>query len=149
MISVNNIGLSFSGNVLFENVSFLINTNDRIGLVGKNGAGKTTILKIISSELAANSGEIITPSGMAYGYLPQEMKIVSSRSILDETLTTFSEIRQIEKNIKNLTSQIENRTDFESPKYLELIDNLAHENENYQIHGGSSAQADVEKVLGI
>ncbi|MBU1011684.1 MAG: ABC-F family ATP-binding cassette domain-containing protein [Bacteroidetes bacterium] len=147
MISVNNIGLSFSGNVLFENISFLINISDRIGLVGKNGAGKTTILKIIAGKLAANSGEIVTPSGMAYGYLPQEMKIVSSRSILDETLTTFSEIRQIEKNIKNLTSQIENRTDFDSPKYLELIDNLAHENENYQIHGGSSAQADVEKVL--
>ncbi len=147
MITVNNIGLSFSGNILFENITFLINTNDRIGLVGKNGAGKTTILKIIAGELATNAGEIVTPSDMAFGYLPQEMKIVSTRSIYDETLTAFKEIRQIEKNIESLTHQIQNRTDYESQDYLKLIDELAKENEKYQIYGGISAQADVEKVL--
>ena len=147
MITVNNIGLSFSGNILFENISFLINTNDRIGLVGKNGVGKTTILKIIAGELIANSGEIIVPSGMAFGYLPQEMKIVSTRSIYEETLTAFKEIRQIEKNIEYLTHQIENRTDYESQDYLMLLDELTKENEKFQIHGGTSAQADVEKVL--
>ncbi len=147
MINVNNIGLSFSGIVLFDNITFLINTNDRIGLVGKNGAGKTTILKIIAGELAANTGEIVVPTGMAFGYLPQEMKIVSTRSIYDETLTAFKEIRAIEKNIENITHQIENRTDYESQDYLQLLDELSKENEKYQIHGGSSAQADVEKVL--
>ncbi len=147
MITVNNIGLSFSGNILFENITFLINTNDRIGLVGKNGAGKTTILKIIAGELPTNSGEIVTPSDMAFGYLPQEMKIVSTRSIYDETLTAFKEIRQIEKNIENLTQQIQNRTDYESQDYLKIIDELAKENEKFQIFGGTSAQADVEKVL--
>lgn len=147
MITVNNIGLSFSGNVLFENITFLINTNDRIGLVGKNGAGKTSILKIVAGKLATNSGEIVAPADMAFGYLPQEMKIVSTRSIYDETLTAFKEIRQIEKNIENYTHQIQNRTDYESQDYLKLIDELAKENEKYQIYGGISAQADVEKVL--
>jgi len=147
MISINNIGISFSGNVLFENISFLINSNDRIGLVGKNGAGKTTILKIIAGKLANDSGEVVAPTGMTYGYLPQEMKIVSTRSIYDETLTAFSEIKTIEKKIKTLTQEIEQRTDYESQDYLKLVDALAHENEKYQIFGGASAQADVEKVL--
>lgn len=147
MITVNNIGLSFSGNVLFDNITFLINATDRIGLVGKNGAGKTTILKIIAGELATSSGEVIAPSDMAFGYLPQEMKIVSTRSIYNETLTAFKEIRQIEKNIKSLTHQIENRTDYESEAYLKFLDELSKENEKFQIYGGSSAQADVEKVL--
>ncbi len=147
MITVNNIGLSFSGNILFENISFLINSNDRIGLVGMNGAGKTTILKIIAGVLPTSSGEVIAPNDMVYGYLPQEMKIVSTRSIHQETLTAFSEIRQIEKRIKNLTKEIEGRSDYESERYLKLIDHLSQENEKFQIYGGATAQADVEKVL--
>ncbi len=147
MISISNIGIRFSGYTLFEHINFLINANDRIGLVGKNGAGKTTILKIIAGLLPPDSGEVVIPSTVSVGYLPQEMQIVSNKSIYEEALTAFVEIREIEKRIKDLTYEISNRTDYESKSYLKLVDNLSHENEKYQIHGGVGAQADVEKVL--
>lgn len=147
MISIGNIGVRFSGYTLFENINFLINSNDRIGLVGKNGAGKTTILKIIAGLLPPDSGEVIIPSTVSVGYLPQEMQIVSNKTIYEEALTAFVEIREIEGRIEKLTHEISNRTDYESKSYLKLVDDLSLENENYRIHGGIGTQADVEKVL--
>ena len=147
MITLSNISIRFSGNVLFENVSFLINPNDRIGLVGVNGAGKTTILKIIAGLLEPTSGEVIFPGGTTFGYLPQEKIINSKRSIYEEALTAFHEIKEIEKRIEFLTREISERTDYESKEYLQLVDKLTRQNERFSLFGGETAEANVEKVL--
>ncbi len=147
MITLSNISIRFSGNVLFENVSFLINPNDRIGLVGVNGAGKTTILKIIAGLLEPTSGEVIFPGGATFGYLPQEKIINSKRSIYEEALTAFHEIKEIEKRIEFLTREISERTDYESKEYLQLVDELTRQNERFSLFGGETAEANVEKVL--
>lgn len=147
MISVSNISIRFSGELLFENVSFLINHSDRIGLVGVNGAGKSTILKIIAKISEAASGEIIAPKDTTYGYLPQEMHIDSTLSIYKETLTAFIELKEIEQKIAHLTHEISNRVDYESKEYLRLVDDLSRQNEKFSLFGGETAEANVEKVL--
>ena len=147
MISINNISVRFSGVSLFENLSFLINPNDRIGLVGINGAGKSTIMKILMRLIETETGEIIEPSDITYGYLPQEMAINSQKSVYEEALTAFSELNEIEDSIAKLNTELSIREDYESKKYLKLIDQLTIHNERFQLLGGDSAQADVEKVL--
>ncbi len=147
MISVSNISIRFSGELLFENVNFLINPSDRIGLVGVNGAGKSTVLKIIAKITEAASGEIIAPKDTSYGYLPQEMHIDSNLSIYEETLTAFTELKEIEGIITYLTQEISNREDYESKEYLRLVDELSRQNEKFIMFGGETAEANVEKVL--
>lgn len=147
MISINNISVRFSGVSLFENLSFLINPNDRIGLVGINGAGKSTIMKILMRLIETETGEIVEPSDITYGYLPQEMAINSQKSVYEEALTAFSELNEIEDSIAKLNMDLSIREDYESKKYLKLIDQLTIQNERFQLLGGDSAQADVEKVL--
>lgn len=147
MITVSNISIRFSGELLFENVNFLINPSDRIGLVGVNGAGKSTVLKIIAKVTEAASGEIIAPRDTSYGYLPQEMHIDSELSIYEEALTAFTELKEIEKKIVHLTQEISNREDYESKVYLRLVDELSRQNEKFTLFGGETAEANVEKVL--
>jgi len=147
MISVSNISIRFSGAFLFENVNFLINPSDRIGLVGVNGAGKSTILKIIAKITEAASGEIIAPKDTTFGYLPQEMYINSTLSIYEEALTAFTELKEIEKQIAHLTKEISRREDYESKEYLNLVDELSRQNEKFSLFGGETAEANVEKVL--
>lgn len=147
MITISNICIRFSGNELFRNISFLINPTDKIGLVGKNGAGKTTILRIIAKLQETDEGEVIIPGEQSFGYLPQEMKLNSRKNILDEAKMAFEEIKQLEQKINNLAKQIEQRDDFSSKSYLKLIDDLSFANELYQIKGGETAEAETEKVL--
>lgn len=147
MISVNNLSIHFTGTDLFSNVSFLVNDKDRIGLVGKNGSGKTTLLNIISGNLNPQQGEVVIPSNTSIGYLRQEMETNSRRSVFDEALTAFDETLKLEKNIFKLTKAIEERTDYESKEYNQLIHQLTEANESFQIIGGQSMQGDTEKVL--
>lgn len=147
MITVSNISIRFSGELLFDNISFLINPTDRIGLVGVNGAGKSTVLKIIAGLLEPSGGEIIAPGNASFGYLPQEMLINSQKSIYDEALTAFTELKIIEKEIARLTEEISSRDDYESKEYLRLVDDLTRQNEKFSLFGGETAEANVEKVL--
>ncbi len=147
MFSVNQLSVVFSGVPLFDGISFIINPRDRIGLVGKNGAGKTTLLRIISGLMEPESGTIVIPSGMETGYLPQEMQVVSSLTVFQEALKAFSKIRALEEEIRFLTSEIELRTDYESPAYFQLIDRLNHANNRFDLLGGATMEADTEKVL--
>lgn len=147
MLSVNNISVQFNGEFLFENISYIVNKRDRIGLVGKNGAGKTTMLRIISGQLAPESGQIVKPSGFSIGYLPQEMKLRSTKPLLEETFTAFAEANALETKISHYTHQISQREDFESAEYQKLIDDLAFANERYDLIGGDTRQAKAEKVL--
>lgn len=147
MISVNNLSITFSGNILFDDVSFIVNDKDRIGLVGKNGAGKTTLLRIISGMIESDKGSIVIPSDTKIGFLPQEMVISTNKTIFDETLEAFSEVLLLEKQIKKHTAELSHRSDHESAEYYKLIENLNDASEMYSILGGQTMIADTEKVL--
>jgi len=147
MYSVSDLSVHFSGNYLFRNVSFIINKKDRVGLVGRNGSGKTTLLRIISGSQAPETGEVVIPSTARIGYLPQEMKLQSDKTIYDETIVAFDEILQLKQDIDNINREIAKREDYESSSYRKLITKLSEANEKFQILGGGSMDADVEKVL--
>lgn len=147
MYSLSNIGIRFSGNDLFTNISFLINQKDRIGLSGKNGAGKSTLLQIICNKIEASAGRVIIPNGKTIGYLPQHMETSSELSIIDEAMTAFEEHKHIEDEIQRITLELSDRTDYESRAYSNLIDALQIANDRFNILGGQSREAAAEKVL--
>ncbi|NVO01383.1 MAG: ABC-F family ATP-binding cassette domain-containing protein [Bacteroidetes bacterium] len=147
MISVNNLSISFTGTYLFDDVSFIVNDRDRIGLVGKNGAGKSTLLKILSGLQEAEKGTFVKPNDTTIGYLPQELKNKSNKTILNEALSAFVEAKDLESKIKHYTSEISKRTDYESDAYYQIIHQLTDANERFQIIGGHTMQADAERVL--
>lgn len=147
MISVNNLSIHFTGTDLFSNASFLVNDRDRIGLVGKNGSGKTTLLNIIAGKLIPQEGDVVIPAGTNIGFLRQEMDTRSGRTIFDEALTAFAETLKLEEVIHRLTTEIAERTDYESKEYHRLIHRLTEANERYHIIGGQSKEGETEKVL--
>lgn len=147
MVSVQNISVSFGSFDLLTNVSFLINEQDRIGLAGKNGAGKSTLLKIIAGQQSPTSGIIDMPKDVTIGYLPQQMRVSDSSTVMEETVTAFSEITGLAEEIEFIGSEIASREDFESPDYLRLIDHLTIIEERYRIMGGTNYMAEAEKTL--
>ena len=114
MISVNSATVAFGGFTLFDNVSFLINPKDRIGLAGKNGAGKSTMLKLLAGEDKPTTGEISIPKECKIGYLPQDMIHQHGRTVFDETETAYAEIQILETKLNDINNQLETRTDYES-----------------------------------
>ena len=148
MISINNLSIHFTGEFLFRNISFNIKEKDRIGLVGKNGTGKTTILNIIARIQKPESGEIVFPSGQTIGYLQQEMKISSIKTVYNEAITAFSEILELKKKIENLSEELTNRIDFETEEYLKIVNNHSEASEKFRIIGGLTIQAETERILG-
>ncbi len=147
MFSVSDLAIHYSGNYLFRNASFIINKKDRIGLVGLNGSGKTTLLRILAGKLLPETGEVVIPSNARVGYLPQEMMLNSDKTIYDETVVAFNEIMQLRDDIDRYAAEIAARDDYESDSYHRLIHKLSDANEHYQLLGGQSMDADVEKVL--
>ena len=147
MISIDNLTVSFGGWTLFDNISFLINPKDRIGLVGRNGAGKSTILKLIAGEQQPTSGAVTRNGECTIGYLPQQMRVADTTTLLDETEKAFDEVLRIEAEIEHLTREIAERTDYESAEYEQLLHRLNDENDRYHILGGDTRDADIEKTL--
>lgn len=147
MFSVNNLSVQFNGEYLFEDVSFIINKRDRIGLVGKNGAGKTTMMRIITRQMEPESGRVVMPTGSKVGYLPQEMKLLSTKTVLDEAFMAFAESNELERRIEKYTQEIAEREDYHSESYQKLAEKLADANERFALLGGSTQQARAEKVL--
>ena len=147
MISINNLTVSFGGFTLFDNVNFHINENDKIGLVGKNGAGKTTILKIVAGIIAPSGGAVQQPSEITIGYLPQEMEYSKKSTVIEETLKAFSHIKIIEDRIAKINKDICERTDFESDSYHDLIVKFNELNDKLNLYGTINPQALSERVL--
>ncbi|MDR1740076.1 MAG: ABC-F family ATP-binding cassette domain-containing protein [Bacteroidales bacterium] len=147
MISINQLSVSFSGNPLFNDISFIIKDNDRIGLTGKNGAGKSTLLKILAGQQQADKGSIVLTSGHEVGYLPQEMELSYSRSIINEALQAFDKTIAIEKQIKRLQNEISQRSDYETAEYHTLLEKLAEQTDRYHLLGGGTERANAEKIL--
>ncbi|HLN19977.1 MAG TPA: ABC-F family ATP-binding cassette domain-containing protein [Bacteroidales bacterium] len=147
MVSVQDITVSFGSFDLLTNVSFLINDQDRIGLAGKNGAGKSTLLKIISGIQNPTSGSVDMSKDVTIGYLPQQMRVDDTTTILNETITAFSEITGLSEEIEFISSEIARRDDYESAEYLNLCDHLTVIEERYRILGGSNYIAEAEQTL--
>ena len=147
MISVDNLTVSFGGWTLFDGISFLVNPKERIGLVGKNGAGKTTILKLIAGLQQPTSGAVTKTAECTIGYLPQQMQVADTTTLLAETAKAFEEVLAIEAEIERLTAEIAVRTDYESEEYEKLLHRLNDANDRYHILGGDTRDADIEKTL--
>ena len=147
MISLDNLSVSYGGWTLFDSISFMINPKDRIGLVGKNGAGKTTLLRIITGEQQPTEGAVSINSECTIGYLPQQMRVADTTTLVDETAKAFDEVIRIEREIERLTEEIGARTDYESEEYATLIHRLNEANDRYHILGGDTREADIERTL--
>ncbi len=147
MISVNRLSVQFGGSDLFDDVSFLVNSRDRIGLTGKNGAGKSTMLKILAKEQQPTEGEVAIQNDCTLGYLPQEMHLRLGKTVFDETETAFVEAKELEKKIEHYNEQLGIRTDYDSDSYSDLIVKMNDANERYNLIGGYTMQSDIELVL--
>lgn len=147
MISVDNLTVSFGGWDLFKDISLLVNPKDRIGLVGKNGAGKSTLLKVIAGEQPATSGTVTRSGDVTVGYLPQQMKVADTTSLVEETAGAFTEVIALEREIAELTDEIAVRTDYESADYEKLLHRLNDATDRYHILGGDNREAEIEKTL--
>jgi ATP-binding cassette, subfamily F, member 3 len=147
MVSVQDISVSFGSFDLLTNISFLINDQDRIGLAGKNGAGKSTLLKIISGLQSPTAGQIDMSKDITIGYLPQQMRVDDSTTVLNETITAFSELIGLSEEIEYCSSEIARREDYESTEYLKLCDHLTVVEERYRMLGGTNYMAEAEQTL--
>jgi len=147
MVSVQDISVSFGSFDLLTDISFLINDQDRIGLAGKNGAGKSTLLKIISGHQSPTSGQIDMSKEVTIGYLPQQMKVDDTTTVINETITAFSELIGLSEDIDHCSSEITRRDDYESTEYLNLCDHLTVVEERYRMLGGTNYMAEAEVTL--
>ena len=147
MISIENLTVEFGGFTLFDAVSFVVNKKDRIALVGRNGAGKSTLLKILAGLQTPSAGSVNLPKDMTVGYLPQQMHLEDSRSVLQEAELAFEHIRRLEEEINLTNAQLAERTDYDSVSYHNLIDHSAHLAELYRMSGGNNYLAELERTL--
>ncbi len=147
MISVDQLNIQFNGRDIFKDASFLVNPKDKIGLVGRNGAGKSTLLKVFTGIQKPDSGEVVVPADVTLGYLPQELVVKDSKSLIEEACMAFHELNKLEKDIKHLNHEIASRTDYESKEYLKLIEKFTEKNERIQLLGGNNKNENVEQTL--
>ena len=147
MISIENLGIEFSARPLFNNVSFVINDRDRIALVGKNGAGKSTMLKTLCGLQKPTSGTISIPNETTIGYLPQVMKLADDTTVIEETRKAFVHITELKERIDRLQQELADSTDYESEGYAKLIEQFTQEHDRYMMLGGDNYEATIERTL--
>ena len=147
MISVNQLSVSFGGTALFDDVSFVISEHDKIALVGKNGAGKSTMLKIFAGLQQPTTGTVSIPKDFRIGYLPQTMLHKDGKTVMDEAREAFSDLLLLQKKVEQLGNELSTRTDYDSDSYHTLIEDLTHANERLDVLGISTFQGDIEKTL--
>jgi len=147
MLNIHNLSVSFQGEYLFEEVTFRLGEGDRVGLVGKNGAGKSTMLRIISQEQEYDTGQIATDKDIEIGFLKQDIDFVEGRTVLEESYQAFELIKKLEKRLEEINTQLAERTDYESEFYHDLMVELNEVQQQYEIHGGYNYQGETERIL--
>ena len=147
MISVEGLKVEFNATPLFEDVSYVINKKDRIALVGKNGAGKSTMLKILAGIQQPTAGIVAVPRECTIGYLPQVMILSDKRTVMQEAELAFEHIFEMQAGIERMNRQLAERTDYDSEDYQKLIDRFTHENERFLMMGGTNYRAEIERTL--
>ena len=147
MLDINNLGVSFGGEVLFENLSFRIGRGDRIGLIGKNGAGKSTLLKLLAGKNSPSVGGMSLEKNATIGYLPQELEVENHRTVLEETFQAFPEILKNQSRQDEVSKLLNTRTDYETDDYQELIQELSDLGSAFEVMGGYQYKAQSEKIL--
>ncbi len=147
MLHVNNIYVQYGDRIVLDRISFAIAPQDRIGLVGVNGAGKSTMMKIIARVEQPHEGNIAYPTGVSIGFLHQDMSIPKGKTVIDETMSAFDEIQALEKRVHELEAILNSRTDYETDDYMRLIEEYTEANERFQSLGGQNNQVRAEKIL--
>ena len=147
MISIEGLTVEFGGNPLFDNITYVVNKRDRIALVGKNGAGKTTMLKIIAGLQAPSSGSVNRPRDLSIGYLPQQMQLSDTRTVMQEAEQAFAHIFEMQKRVDSMNEELASRTDYESEEYQELIERVSTATEQLALAGSNNYQAEIERTL--
>lgn len=147
MLNIHDLSVSFNGDYLFESVTFRLNPGDRVGLVGKNGAGKSTMLKILSKEVEPDSGSIASDKEIKIGFLKQDIDFVQGRTVLEEAYQAFDEILAVQYQMDEINHQLTNRTDYESAEYSELIDKVSDLTHRFDILGGYHYAGNTERIL--
>ena len=147
MVGINKISLQYSDRKIFDQISFQINPGEKVGLVGNNGAGKSTLLKLITGDISPQAGNISVPKGFSIGYLPQELPLYDGRTVWEEAESAFSEIKTIERKLNEINQALAEREDYESDAYLQLIEDLNHYTERFNLIGGYTYHADLERIL--
>ena len=147
MISVEKLTIDFTGTPLFEEVSFLVNPKEKIALVGKNGAGKSTMLKVFAGMQQPSGGRVSMPKDFKIGYLPQHLLVQDDKTVMDEAKSAFGDVLDTQKRVDYLTQQLAERTDYESQEYSELIERLSIENERLTLMGADNMMSEIERTL--
>ncbi|MDX2280685.1 MAG: ABC-F family ATP-binding cassette domain-containing protein [Saprospiraceae bacterium] len=147
MLSLNNIYIQYGNRILLDYVSLVIKPGERVGLVGRNGAGKSTLLKVIAGEMSPHEGNVVVPNHFTIGYLHQDMLLPKGKTVLDETMTAFSEVLELEKRLRQIEQELTVREDYESDEYAQLIEDMGDVTDRLHHLGGHTTQADAEKVL--
>ncbi|HET8839571.1 MAG TPA: ABC-F family ATP-binding cassette domain-containing protein [Flavobacteriaceae bacterium] len=147
MLNIHNLSISFQGDYLFEEITFRLGAGDRVGLVGKNGAGKSTMLKMLAGDLEPDSGQIAMEKGLKIGFLRQDIDFVQGRTVLEESYQAFEEIKELEAKLETINTQLAERTDYESESYHQLMVDLNDVQHQYEIHGGYNYQGETERIL--
>ena len=147
MLTLSHCSVQFGGNYLFDDITFTIGTRDRIGLVGKNGAGKSTMLKILSGNVVSDEGNVIKSNDYTIGFLTQDLQATLGKTVLEEAMTSFDVLLEIEKEIDHLNNELMIRTDYESDEYANILDRHAHLHERFNFLGGASVECTVPMIL--
>ncbi|WP_298392708.1 ABC-F family ATP-binding cassette domain-containing protein [Flavobacterium sp.] len=147
MLNIHNLSVSFGGSYLFEEVTFRLGSGDRVGLVGKNGAGKSTMLKILAGDFKPDSGQIATEKEIQMGFLRQDIDFEQGRTVLEEAYEAFTEIKHVEKKLEEINHLLVTRTDYESEEYGQIIEDLSDYTHRFELLGGYNYVGDTEKIL--
>lgn len=147
MISIQNLSVEFNSTALFSGVNFVINKRDKIALVGKNGAGKSTMLKIIAGLQEPTGGVVAAQKDITIGYLPQQMILTDERSVVEEVRTVFGKLDEMKASLARMNTELAERTDYESESYAELIDRISNLSDLVQMEESENGEAELEKTL--
>ncbi len=147
MLNIHDLSISFQGEYLFESIAFKLSAGDRVGLIGKNGAGKSTMLKILAKELEPDTGQIASDKSLKIGFLKQDIDFDYGKTVLEESYEAFTEIKALENKLNHINHQLAERTDYESEAYHQLMVDINEVQHQYEVLGGYNYQGDTEKVL--